>query len=86
MIIRKQESCGRILLDYALSDYCDFKIGGFLYDDNSDTLINLGISTLEAKGDVQEHVNFLEEMGFEKIDDNLFRLKLHPHFISDKKF
>ena len=85
VIIRKQESCGKILLDYALSDYRDFKIGGFLYDDNSDTLINLGISALEAKGDMPKHVNYLQEMGFEKIEDNLFRRELQPHFISDKK-
>lgn len=85
VMIRKQEDCGKILLDYALSDYRDFKIGGFLYEENADTLINLGISSLEARGETPEHDNYLVKMGFKKIKDNLFRRELYPHVISDKK-
>jgi len=85
VIIRKEESCGKILIDYALRDYRDFKIGGFLYDDNSDILINLGITSLEAKGEVSDHVKYLVEMEFENIKDDLFRRELQSHFISDKR-
>lgn len=85
-IIRKNQDCGKILVDYALSDYRDFKIGGFLFDDNADTLINLGIHTLETTGSVVEHKKYLAEMGFTHIEGDLYRRELHPHFISDKKF
>lgn len=85
VIMRKHQDCGKILVDYALNDYRDFKIGGFLFDDNADTLINLGIQTLEATGYMPEHINYLVEMGFNHIEGDLYRRELHPHFISDKK-
>jgi hypothetical protein len=85
VIIRNHQNCGEILLDYALSDYRDFKIGGFLFDDNADILLNFGIKVLETKGSMLEHQKYLAQMGFEHIEEGLYRRKLFPHFISDKK-
>ena len=85
VIIRKKGDCGQILLDYAKRDYRDFKIGNFLYDEKADTLINLGISSLEAWGDNPEHCSYLAEMGFKNVEENHFHLNLTPHVISDRK-
>lgn len=85
VIIRKHQNCGEILLDYALSDYRDFKIGGFLFDDNADILLDFGIKMLETRGSMPEHQKYLAQMGFEHIEEDLYRRKLFPHFISDKK-
>ena len=85
VIVRPEGHIGRVLLDYALKDYRDFKIGAFIFDDNSDILLEKGITDLVAKGEVPTHVKYLKQMNFEQSDDGQFRRKLYPHFIQDQE-
>ncbi len=85
VILRKRDHKAQVLLDYALKDYRDFKIGAFIFDDNADLLINRGITELETRTDVPEHAHYLRQMGFKKREDDVFHRALNPHFIRDRK-
>jgi hypothetical protein len=85
VILRKQDHTANVLLDYALKDYRDFKIGSFIFDDHADLLLNRGIHELTTRGDVPQHAHYLEQMGFEKKDNGMFHKTLSPHFIRDRK-
>ncbi len=85
VIVRPETHTGRVLLDYALKDYRDFKIGSFIFDDNSDILLERGITNLVTKGEVPIHIKYLRQMNFKQEEDGLFSRKLHPHFIQDQE-
>ncbi len=85
VIVRPEGHTGRVLLDYALKDYRDFKIGAFIFDDNSDILLDRGITDLVTKADVTVHAKYLRQMNFKQSDDGQFRRKLYPHFIKDQE-
>lgn len=84
VIIRPEGNTGKVLLDYALKDYRDFKIGSFIFDDNADVLLEQGINTLVAESQVPEHARYLRQVGFERIQDGLYQQKLEPRFIQDE--
>ena len=83
VIIRKETQIGHILLDYALPDFRDFKIGAFVFKDHADTLLKEGIEMLVAKGKVATHKQYLTQMGFRQIEGDLYRLELEPHIIHE---
>lgn len=85
VIVRPENHAGRVLLDYALKDYRDFKIGSFIFDDNSDILLERGITNLVTEGDVPIHAKYLRQMNFKQAEDGLFHRKLKPHFIQDQE-
>ena len=84
VILRPSGTKGLVLLDYALKDYRDFKIGAFIFDDNADVLLQRGIICLEAKGGVSSHIRYLRQMNFKLDDHGGYTRKLHPHFINDR--
>ncbi len=84
IILRQREEKGQILLDYALENFRDFKIGSFIFEDNAGLLINRGINNLEAHGKTKPHIQYLRQMGFREIKDGKFRKELLPHIIRDK--
>ena len=85
VILRPDENKGQVLLDYALKDYRDFKIGAFIFDDNADMLLERGIDCLEAEGEVPSHASYLRQMGFKQGEDSLYRRQLESHFIRDRE-
>jgi hypothetical protein len=85
VILRPEGEQGRILLDYALKDYRDFKIGSFVFDDNADILLDRGLNGLVTEGKVPIHSKYLRQMHFSRSEDGLFRRKLNPHFIRDRE-
>lgn len=85
VIVRPEGHTGQVLLDYALKDYRDFKIGAFIFEDNSDILLERGITDLVAQGDVTTHAKYLTQMNFKQGKDGQFRRKLNPHFIQDQE-
>jgi hypothetical protein len=84
VIVRPEKHTGHVLLDYALKNYRDFKIGSFIFDDNSDVLLDRGITDLVTKGEDPIHTKYLRQMNFKQGEDGLFRRKLNPHFIQDQ--
>jgi hypothetical protein len=85
VILRPEGEQGRILLDYALKDYRDFKIGSFIFDDNADILLERGVNCLATEGEVPIHARYLRQMHFSQDEDGQFRRKLNPHFIRDRE-
>ena len=85
VIIRQEDNKGKILLDYALQDYRDFKIGSFIFDDNANRLLNRGINCLETTGAVPSHERYLRRMGFKQGKDSLYRRELKASFIREKE-
>ena len=85
VIIRQQDDLGQVLLDYALPNYRDLKIGAFVFKDHADTLLRENLECLQADGVVPSHANYLRQMGFEEIGGNQYALKLEPHVIRDRK-
>lgn len=85
VIIRPNKNQGKILLDYALKDFRDFTLGAFIFDDHADLLIQRGIKTLEARGEVPSHTHYLRQMGFSEDDNGVFHRILHPHLIHDQE-
>ena len=86
IILRPVNNTGEVLLDYALMNYRDLKIGSFIFDDNADMLLAKGINMLEAKGEIAAHVRYLRRMGYEQNSNGLFHRNLNPHIIHDRKF
>ncbi|MCB2202599.1 hypothetical protein KQH56_01190 [bacterium] len=85
VILRPEGKEAQILLDYALQDYRDLKIGAFIFDDNADILMDRGLTCLVTEGKVPIHAKYLRQMHFSQGDDGAFRRKLNPHFIRDRK-
>lgn len=56
-------------LDFVAPAYRDFKIGRFLYHKNRDFLSEKGIHRITTASGNTEHNHYLEEMGFNRLDD-----------------
>lgn len=84
VIIRQKQNKGEIILDYALKDYRDLKIGGFIFNDNADLLIDHGIEFLEAESTVPSHIRrYLHQVGFAQGQGNRYTKELNPNIIRD---
>ncbi len=83
VIIRPNSNVGEVLLDYALTDYRDFKIGSFIFDDNVQVLTEQGIDHLETSTSVASHVHYLKVLGFQDIGGNRYIKSLESQRIID---
>lgn len=65
-------------LDFVIPQYRDFKIGKFLFHNKRDYFSEQGINTIRAKPELDKHRKYLEQMGFQKEDEDrmLYRLDL----------
>ncbi len=53
-----------VLLDYAVPQYRDFKLGVYLFEEQNEFFIEQGYTTLLAYADKEDHIMYLEKMGF----------------------
>ncbi len=86
VIIRKEENHGEIILDYALKDYRDFRIGGFIFNENAKVLTDHGIKYLTIESKVPSHIRYLHQVGFSEAQGEKFIKELNPKIIRDKGF
>ncbi|HBH13856.1 MAG TPA: hypothetical protein DDX29_12220, partial [Clostridiales bacterium] len=86
VIIRQKENHGEIILDYALKDYRDFKIGGFIFNKNAKALTDLGIKYLTIESKVPSHIRYLHQVGFSESQGDKFIKELNPKIIREKGF
>lgn len=84
VIIRQEQNHGKIILDYALKDYRDFKIGGFIFNDNAKVLADHGIEYLTIESKVPSHIRYLHQVGFMESQENKFIKEMSPKIIQDK--
>jgi hypothetical protein len=83
VILKKLNGKAEVILDYALRDYRDFKIGSFIFDDKSAVLINKGIQVLTAHSTIPGHVRYLRQMGFFQQNEDFFIKELSQNTIKD---
>lgn len=53
-----------IVLDYAVPQYRDFKLGKYLFHENQDFFTTKGYHSLVSFTSVEAHIEYLEKMGF----------------------
>ena len=64
-------------IDYVTDKYRDLKSGKFIYADNKELLLNLGIRFLTSDRHSDSHCKYLEKLGFEyREKDRLYKLKI----------
>ncbi len=84
VIIRQKENHGEIILDYALKDYRDFKIGGFIFNKNAKALTDLGIKYITIESKVPSYIRYLHQVGFSESQGDKFIKELNPKIIREK--
>lgn len=69
----------RVQLDFVIPEYRDFKIGNYIFEDRKEYFLNLGYNTFHSYAVNKKHEDYLEKMGFRKIDQqkNLFEKVIH---------
>jgi hypothetical protein len=78
LIVLKQESEGtmRILVDYAIPAYRDFKIGRFVFVGQKSVFTDQGITRLVSASVTKEHTKYLLKMGFKEATHGDYVLSL----------
>ena len=51
-------------LDFVISEYRDFKVGYFIFEEQKDIFLSKGINKLYAESSDEQHDNYLKKMGF----------------------
>lgn len=64
-------------LDYVTTKYRDLKSGKFIYEENKELLLNIGIRYLTSDRHSDAHCRYLEALGFEyREKDRLYKYKM----------
>lgn len=64
LLYRADGNTARVLLDFVIPGYRDFKIGKFLYEENASFFSERGIQQVSAPAGNHAHVIYLKRMGF----------------------
>lgn len=84
LIIEPDGQQARVLLDYVIPGYRDFRIGKFLFEDHADYFTRRGITSLTATAGVGHHARYLERMGFRR-EGNQYIRNFGGMVISDRE-
>ena len=57
-----------VVLDYAVPQFRDFKLGNYLFEHENEYFLNKGYKKLLAFTDKEEHIMYLEKMGFNSVE------------------
>ncbi len=68
LLVMKEGETLRIVMDYATPAFRDCSVGGYLYG----KLPEFGVSKLVCKAENDEHVKYMEKMGFVRGEDNAY--------------
>lgn len=63
-----------ILLDFATPAYRDFKIGNYLYQENTDIFLSRGYKVLTAQAYTDAHKKYLLKMGFKPSNNQYIKV------------
>jgi hypothetical protein len=63
-------------LDYVVPQFRDLKVGRFLFTDSADFFRSLGVREIVSRADTNAHAEYLQRIGFVKLDDGTYRLTL----------
>ena len=78
LFIGELQADGTLLvkLDYVIPGYRDLKIGKYLLEDRADFFRERGVTRIVTPGGTSMHVGYLEQMGFERTDNDLYARKV----------
>lgn len=62
----------RVDVDFVTAEYRDFKLGKYFFNENPEELKKRGIKKVLSKPIHEKHREYLEKIGFKKIDKELF--------------
>lgn len=62
----------KIKVDYVIKEYRDFKLGNYFFNENTSDLTVKGIKKVYCESLNSKHKEYLEQIGFEKVNNNLF--------------
>ncbi len=74
----------RVLLDYVIPGYRDFRIGKFIFDENAAYFLQRSIRRFVSAPGRQRHIQYLERMGFRRQGDIYLR-ELGGQVLKDPK-
>ncbi len=83
LILEPNGAQARVLLDYVIPGYRDFRIGKFLFEEHADYFTRRGITRLIASAGVGHHARYLERMGFRR-EGTVFTRTLTPPVLRDE--
>ena len=76
-IIKKiQDHSAEVILDYVTKDYRDLMIGKFIYHENRQHFVDMGIMKMLIKNPDVKLKHYLESMGYKEIKHGEFEIKL----------
>ncbi len=61
---REDESTQRVVLDFVIPGYRDFKIGNFVFSEQAEFFRSRGIEKIVSDSGTEEHQKYLRRMGF----------------------
>lgn len=67
---RRDDNSLNVELDYAVSEYRDFKTGKFIYEKHKDFFLSRGYSRLFAVAHNDSHEKYLRKMGFSNLSNS----------------
>ncbi len=73
---RTGEETLHVGLDYVTAEYRDFKNGKFIFHRLRDKMIADGITRVVTKGHARLHQKYLRKLGFKKLPDEQYELRL----------
>ncbi len=81
-ILKKDGAQSKILLDYVIPTYRDFRVAHFLYHEKADYFRSQGIDSFVAAPGKPRHAKYLERMDF-RLKDGMYILKLSKDILQD---
>ena len=76
IIKKNSDNTAEVMLDYVTKEYRDLMIGKFIYHENRQYFVDIGIMKLLIKNPDWKLKNYLDSMGFKKISDAEYEIKM----------
>ena len=62
----------KIEVDFVTEEYRDFKLGKYFFEENTEELVKKGYKKVYSKALHEKHKEYLEKIGFRKVDRDLY--------------
>ncbi len=62
----------KIKVDFVTEEYRDFKLGKYFFEENTEELVKKGYKKVYSKALHEKHKEYLEKIGFRKVDRDLY--------------
>jgi len=66
----------KVLLDYVLPEYKDFKNGKYVYFKLKDRFLAAGFTSIVAEGNNKNYFRYLKKLGFSEVSAGVYRKEL----------